>query len=81
MMIGIFEALVKAGRSSDLYSVATWRTVLTVDWTTKTSAPASWAMAAYRSAFCGIEETAATTPASFSWRMRREISSSLIGAR
>ena len=61
--------------SSVLYSVEMCRTVETVDWTTKTSTPASWAMAPKRSAFCGIELTEQTTPARFISCTRRAIRS------
>ncbi len=49
--------------SKGVYSVATWRAVVTVDCTTKMSAPASWARAAKRSARWGIEDTTTLPPA------------------
>src|SRR5215471_16864746 len=62
-------------RSSDLYSDEMWRTVETVLCTTKTSAPASWAVLPNSAARWGIELTAATTPASLIWRTRAAIRS------
>ena len=63
-----------------MYSVAMCRAVVTVDWTTKTSAPASCAICAKRSARWGIEETTAGPPPFLISRMRWWISSSLIGS-
>ena len=57
MTIGIRLLRQNEARSSDLYSLEMCFTVETVDWTKKTSAPASCAMAANRSAFCGMDET------------------------
>ena len=45
-----------------MYSVAMWRAVVTVDWTTKKSAPASSAILAKRSAREGMEETTTGPP-------------------
>ena len=45
-----------------MYSVATCRAVVTVDCTTKKSAPASSAILAKRSARCGIAETTTGPP-------------------
>ena len=67
-------------KSSGMYSVATWRAVVTVDCTTKRSAPASWAIWPNRSARCGIEETATAPPPFLISVIRLWISSSLIGS-
>ena len=63
-----------------MYSVATWRAVVTVDCTTKKSAPASSAILAKRSARCGIDETTTGPPPFLISEMRLWISSSLIGS-
>jgi hypothetical protein len=79
MITGMDNLSQNALRSNDLYLLEMWLTVDTVDWTTNTSAPASCAMAENRSAFCGIELTAAMTPPAFNSRTRCAIKSSLIG--
>ena len=56
------------------------RAVVTVDWTTKMSAPASTAIGASFLVLAGVQETAQTPPPSLISRTRRPISSSLIGA-
>ena len=55
-------------------------TVVTVDWTTKMSQPASWAMAPKRSAFCGMVLTAHGTLACLISSTRLAMSVSLMGA-
>jgi len=67
-------------KSTGVYSLATWRAVVTVDCTTKMSAPASWAIWAKRSARCGIAETTAGPPPFLISWMRWWISSSLMGS-
>ena len=57
----------------------TWRAVVTVDWTTKYSAPASLAIGAKRFVFCGVALTAATPPWSRIFSMRRATRSSRSG--
>ena len=79
-MSGMASDFFSLRRSTGVYSVAMWRAVVTVDWTTKMSAPASWAIWAKRSARCGIEETmAGPPPFLISW-IRWWISSSLMGS-
>jgi hypothetical protein len=79
MMSGMASCFLSWRKSSGAYSVARWRAVVTVDWTTKTSAPASWAIWANRSARWGIDETATGLPPFLISSMRRWISSSLMG--
>src|SRR5216110_2509712 len=62
MTSGIASCFFSLRRSTGVYSVAMWRAVVTVDCTTKMSAPASWAIWAKRSARCGIEDTTAGPP-------------------
>ena len=80
MMSGIASDFLSLRRSTGVYSVAMWRAVVTVDWTTKMSAPASWAICAKRSARCGMEDTTAGPPPFLIARMCWWISSSLIGS-
>ena len=67
-------------KSTGVYSVAMCRAVVTVDWTTKRSAPASSAILAKRSARWGIDETAAGPPPFLMSVIRLWISSSLMGS-
>ncbi len=62
MTSGMASCFFSFRRSTGVYSVAMWRAVVTVDWTTKMSAPASCAIWANRSARCGMEETTAGPP-------------------
>src|SRR6058998_2738796 len=78
-MSGIASCFLSLRRSTGVYSVAMWRAVVTVDWITKMSAPASWAICANRSARCGIEETTAGPPPFLIAWIRWWINSSLIG--
>jgi hypothetical protein len=59
---GIERCFLSLLKSSGVYSVAMCRAVVTVDWTTKMSAPASSAILAKRSARWGMEETTAGPP-------------------
>src|SRR5260370_1296406 len=61
-MSGIERCFFSWRRSTGVYSLATCRAVVTVDCTTKKSAPASSAILAKRSARCGIEETRTGPP-------------------
>ena len=80
MMTGIVRSRQNFARSSDSYSVEMCLTVLTVLCTTNTSAPASSAILPYCAAFCGMEDTAASIPASLIWRTRMAMSSSCTGS-
>src|SRR5207248_10016594 len=77
---GIASDFLSLRKSTGVYSVATCRAVVTVDWTTKMSAPASCAIWPKRSARCGIDDTTAGPPPFLISRMRWWISSSLIGS-
>ncbi len=57
-----------------------WRAVVTVDWTTKMSQPASTAIGAKRLALAGVQETATVMPSAFICSTRRPMSSGLIGS-
>jgi hypothetical protein len=63
-----------------VYSVAMCRAVVTVDWTTKKSAPASSAILAKRSAREGMAETTTGPPPFLISEIFLWISSSLIGS-
>ena len=77
--LGLSTLLQNAAMSSDLIVDETCFTEVTVDWTTNTSTPASAAIAPNRSASCGIDETAHTTPPFFISSTRRLIRFSSIG--
>src|SRR5207244_82959 len=62
MTSGMASCFLSLRRSTGVYSVAMWRAVVTVDWTTKMSAPASCAAWANRSARCALGETPAGRP-------------------
>jgi hypothetical protein len=79
-MSGIARLALSFRKSSGSYSVATWRAVDTVDWTTKKSAPASSASFANRIARWGMEETATRPPPFLISVTRRCTSSSLMGS-
>ena len=75
------QCFLAGGCRPGVYSVAMCRAVVTVDCTTKKSAPASSAILAKRSARCGIEETRTGPPPFLISLIRLWISSSLMGSR
>src|SRR6185503_21342861 len=79
MMSGIERCFLSRRMSTGVYSLATCRAVVTVDCTTKKSAPASSAILAKRSARCGIAETRTGPPPFLISLIRLWISSSLMG--